>query len=97
MERWRQDDYAADERLIARELRPDILRAAEEGRARDVLVPLMTDHADLLTETNESALFAAGLALQIRAASSDSYLPLGRTGRLNLSDGCYTTYKCSGW
>jgi hypothetical protein len=83
---------AADERLIARELGPDILQAAKEGRARDVLVLLMTDHADLLTETNEGALFAAGLAMRIRAGSSDSYLPSGRIGRVDLSGGCYTTY-----
>ncbi len=57
---------SAGERLIARALGPGILRAAKEGRARDVLVLLLTDHADVLTETDEGALFTARLAVMIR-------------------------------
>ena len=82
---------AAGERLIARELGPGVLRAAKEGRARDVLVLLLTDHEDLM-RTPEGALFALGLAVRIRAGSSDSYLPSGRIGRLDLKGGCYTAY-----
>ncbi len=57
-----------DEALISRELGPDILRAAKEGRARDVLVLLLTDHMDVML-TPEGALFAAGLAVMIRRES----------------------------
>lgn len=81
-----------DESLIERELGPDILQAAKEGRARDVLVHLLTDHADVLTETDAGALFAGALARKICAGSSDSYLPSGRIGRLDLKGGCYTAY-----
>ena len=83
---------AAGERLIARELGPGILRAVKEGRARDVLVLLLTDHEDLM-RTPDGALFGLALAVRIRAGSSDSYLPSGRIGRLDLSRGCYTTYE----
>jgi hypothetical protein len=82
----------AGERLVARELGPGILRAAKEGRARDVLVLLWTDHMDLM-RTPEGALFALALAVRIRAASSDSYLPSGQVGRLELKGGCYTGYE----
>ncbi len=54
-----------DEALISRELGPDILRAAKEGRARDVLVLLLTDHEDVLTETDAGALFAGALARRV--------------------------------
>jgi hypothetical protein len=74
------------------ELGPGILRAAKQGRARDVLVLLWTDHMDLM-RTPEGAVFALALAVRIRAGSSDSYLPSGRIGRLDLSGGCYTGYE----
>lgn len=59
--------------------------------ARDVLVLLLTDHEDVM-RTPEGALFALALAVRIRAGSSDSYLPSGRIGRLDISAGCYTAY-----
>jgi len=42
----------------------------------------------LITEKQAAGI----LALRIRAASGDSYLPSGRIGRLDLSGGCYTAY-----
>jgi hypothetical protein len=54
-------------------------------------VVLLTDHMDVM-QTPEGALFALALAVRIRARSSDSYLPSGRIGRLDLSGGCYTAY-----
>ena len=64
---------AAGERPIARELGPDVLRAAKEGRARDVLVLLPTDHEDVM-RTSDGALFALALAVRIRAGALDSCL-----------------------
>jgi hypothetical protein len=83
---------AAGERLIARELGPGVLRAAKEGRARDVLVLLLTDHMDVM-QTPEGALFALALAVRIRGGYSDSYLRSGRIGRLDLKSGCDTGYE----
>src|ERR1700743_3421733 len=82
----------AGERLISKELGPGILRAAKEGRARDVLVLLLADHEDLM-RTPDGALFALALAVKIRAGHSDAYLPSGRIGSLDLKSGCYTTYE----
>lgn len=81
----------AGERLISRALGPGVLRAAKEGRARDVLVLLLTDHEDLM-RTPEGALFALALAVRIRGAATDTYIPSGRIGKLDLRQGVYTAY-----
>ncbi len=84
---------AVDFEIIERTLGPGVLHAATEGRARDVLVLLMRDHEGLM-RTPDGALFGLALALRIRAASpTDSYIPSGRIGRLNLGRACYTGYE----
>ena len=82
----------AGERLIARALAPGVLRAAKEGLARDVLVLLMTDHADLM-RTPEGAIFGLALAVRMRGAATDVYIPSGRIGKLDLRQGVYTAYE----
>jgi hypothetical protein len=81
----------AGERLIARALGAGVLRAAKEGRARDVLVLLLTDHMDVM-QTPEGARFALALAVRIRGAATDTYIPSGRIGKLDLRQGVYTAY-----
>lgn len=51
-----------DEGLIERELGSEILAAAKANDPRAVLLLLLTDHADVLTETDAGAVFAGALA-----------------------------------
>ena len=51
-----------------------------------MLVLLLTDHEDLM-RTPEGALFALMLAVRIRGAATDAYIPSGRIGKLNMRDG----------
>ena len=81
----------AGERLISRALGPGVLRAAQERRMRDVLVLLLTDHEDLM-RTPEGTLFALALAVKIRGAATDAYIPSSRIGKLELRQGVYTAY-----
>jgi len=83
-----------DYSFIARTLGPGVLRAATQGRARDVLVLLMTDHEDLM-RTPEGALFGLAVVLKIRVAATDSYIASGRIGNRDLRSGVYTAYEVS--
>lgn len=68
--------------------------AALAGRAREVLVRLMTQHRDVM-ETPEGVLFGLRLAtkIELEARRSDTRISSGRIGKLNLSDGCFTVYE----
>ncbi len=58
-----------NEPFIADTLGPAILEAAKLNRPREVLLLLLANHPDLLTETDEGALFAAALAVMIQRES----------------------------
>lgn len=63
----------------------------ERGRARDVLVLLLTDHEDVMW-TPEGVLFAPALAVRVRGAATDAYIPSGRIGKLDMRDEVDTAY-----
>ena len=63
----------ADEKFIADTLGDDLLQAVKRNDPRAAFKILLSQHPDLLTETDEGALFAAALAVM---AQRESFLDL---------------------